>query len=111
MVSRTRSHPHAALLTRWKSIPTLIPDHIIFCNIRILHNALPTERRRSAMGLPITVRGPESDNPCFLCGGLDPTPDARYTDSIEHLFGPCPVAQRARALFHTSLRLPPLPFL
>lgn len=93
------------LLLHWAHFKSSVPDHMIFFFLRLVHNALPTERRRQAMRSPVPQRSDTGANPCFLCYTKPDEP--KHTDSIEHIFGPCPTVERARALFHTSLALPP----
>ena len=95
------------LLSRWKLLTTSLPSHIYYYQILMLHNAIPTERRREpAMRIP--TRGLNGDNPCFLCGLSHQPPDPdKLTDSLEHILGHCPVSRRARTIFHASISLPP----
>jgi ribonuclease HI len=91
-------------LSNTQHIHSAIPDHYIMSHIRMIHNATPTERRRAGSRLPIQTRGPNGDNPCFLCGATDDS--AHHIDSLEHLLADCLVAHRARTLFHASLSIP-----
>jgi ribonuclease HI len=95
-----------ALLDNWKRITKATPDYAIIAFIRMLHNSTPTERRLAGSKVPVAKRtSPKGPNPCFLCGGVEA--GTKLTDSLEHLLERCPVARRARELFHASLALAP----
>lgn len=96
-------NPTSALQAQWRHISPSVPSHFITNHFLMLHNATPTERRRAGARMKIITRA--GANPCFLCAA--PSPADRHIDSLEHLLGHCPVASRARNLFHVSLSLSP----
>ena len=90
------------LREHWVHVRSFIPAHVIFSFLRMIHNATPTERRRTAA--KVSVKKRRNRNPCFLCNA--PSIGDKFIDSLEHIFGLCPVTHRARILFHSSLGLP-----
>lgn len=59
--------------------------------IRLMHNALPFERRRAAAHMEVERRWSvltDSHYPCYFCGAGE--------DSAEHVFGDCAVVRTAR---------------
>ena len=75
--------------------------------VRLMHNALPFERRRRAANMEIAVRWRRQrredlaqtlvgvGDGCFFCGGGE--------DSVEHVYGECPVVADARARWGDTL--------